>query len=88
MLDRVLNKIGKPGVTIASSRDFAAEKQLVVAAKGGDESAFETLVKRHQRRIFVVAFRYTRARRTGTGRAIQPAFRSVASTKPRRRLLP
>jgi RNA polymerase sigma-70 factor, ECF subfamily len=62
MLDRVLNKIGKPGVTIASSRDSREEEQLVAAAKSGDESAFETLVKRYQRRIFALAFRYTRGR--------------------------
>jgi RNA polymerase sigma factor (sigma-70 family) len=60
MLDRVLNKIGKPGVT--ASCDLTAEEELVAAAKGGDEGAFETLFNRHQRKIFVLAFRYTRVR--------------------------
>jgi RNA polymerase sigma-70 factor (ECF subfamily) len=60
MLDRVLNKIGKPGVT--ASCGLTAEEELVAAAKGGDEGAFETLFNRHQRRIFVLAFRYTRIR--------------------------
>ena len=59
---RVLNEIGKPDVTVAAYRDSAAEEQLVAAAKGGDEMAFETLFNRHQRRIFVLAFRYTRIR--------------------------
>jgi len=59
MLDRVLNKFGKPGV---ASCDSVAEEQLVAAAKGGDEGAFETLFNRHQRRIFALAFRYTRVR--------------------------
>jgi RNA polymerase sigma factor (sigma-70 family) len=60
MLDRVLNKIGKPGVTPLC--DSTPEVQLVAAAKGGDEAAFEALFNRHQRKIFVVAFRYTRVR--------------------------
>jgi RNA polymerase sigma-70 factor (ECF subfamily) len=60
MLDRVLNKIGKAGVT--ASCDLTAEKELVAAAKGGDEVAFETLFNRHQRSIFALAFRYTRVR--------------------------
>ena len=47
MLDRVLNKIGKLGVTALC--DSTAEEQLVAAAKGGDEGAFETLFNRHQR---------------------------------------
>jgi RNA polymerase sigma factor (sigma-70 family) len=53
-----LNKIGKSGITVAS----AAEKQLVAAAKRGDEVAFESLFKQHQRRIFVFALRYTQIR--------------------------
>jgi RNA polymerase sigma-70 factor, ECF subfamily len=60
MLGRALNKIGKPAV--ASSCDCAAEQQLVAAVKSGDASAFETLVKRHERKIFALAFRYTRVR--------------------------
>jgi RNA polymerase sigma factor (sigma-70 family) len=60
MLDRVLNKIGTPGVTALC--DSTAEEQLVAAAKRGDEVAFETLFNRHQRKIFVLAFRYTRVR--------------------------
>jgi RNA polymerase sigma factor (sigma-70 family) len=58
MRDRGLNRIGKSGITVAS----AAEKQLVAAAKRGDELAFESLFKRHQRRIFVLALRYTQIR--------------------------
>src|SRR5580693_8992309 len=59
MLNRVQNKFGKPGVT---SDDSAAEEELVAAAKTGDEGAFETLFNRHQRKIFALAFRYTRVR--------------------------
>src|SRR3984957_12813648 len=60
MQDRVLTKIGKPGATALC--DSTAEEQLVAAAKGGDEVAFETLFNRHQRKIFMLAFRYTRVR--------------------------
>jgi len=60
MLDRVLNKIGKPGGTALC--DSTPEEQLVAAAKGGDEEAFEMLFNRHQRKIFMIAFRYTRVR--------------------------
>src|SRR5580692_6064637 len=60
MLDRVLNKIDELGITALC--DSTAEEQLIAAAKGGDEVALETLFNRHQRRIFVLAFRYTRVR--------------------------
>lgn len=62
MPDRALNHTGKPGVTATASRDSAAEEELIAAAKGGDEAAFETLFYRHHGRIFVLAFRYTRVR--------------------------
>jgi RNA polymerase sigma-70 factor (ECF subfamily) len=62
MPDQLLNEIGKPDVSDVASRGSTAEQELVAAAKGGDEGAFETLFKRHQRRIFSVAFRCTRIR--------------------------
>ena len=60
MLGQLRNEIGKRAV--ASSCDAAPDEELVAATKSGDELAFETLVKRHQRRIFALAFRYTRVR--------------------------
>ena len=62
MLGRAPNETDRPGVTAGLSLDCVAEKQLVAAAKSGDESAFEILVKRQERRIFRVALRYTRVR--------------------------
>lgn len=62
MLGRATNKTDKPGVTFGSSGDCVSEKELVAAAKSGDESAFEILFKRQERKIFRVAFRYTRVR--------------------------
>ena len=60
MLGRFRNRIAKGGV--ASLHDSAADEQLVAAAKSGDELAFESLFRRYQRRIFALAFRYTRVR--------------------------
>ena len=52
--------ISKRGV--ASLRDSAADEELVAATRSGDELAFESLFKRHRRRIFALAFRYTGVR--------------------------
>jgi RNA polymerase sigma-70 factor (ECF subfamily) len=46
--------------TIACVSDPAGERTLVVAAKNGDEQAFETLFKRYQRKTLAVVLRYTR----------------------------
>lgn len=62
MPSQLLNGIDKSDVTAASSRDSAADEELVAAAKRGDEVAFETLVKRHRQTIFLLALRYTRVR--------------------------
>jgi RNA polymerase sigma-70 factor, ECF subfamily len=45
--------------TIACVSDPAGERTLVVAAKNGDQQAFETLFKRHQRKTLAVVLRYT-----------------------------
>jgi RNA polymerase sigma-70 factor (ECF subfamily) len=50
----------KAGPAIAWVSDPAGERTLVVAAKNGDEQAFETLFKRYQRKTFAVVLRYTR----------------------------
>jgi RNA polymerase sigma-70 factor (ECF subfamily) len=59
---QLLKTIDELGVTIASSQDSAGDEELVAAAKGGDDLAFETIVKRHRQRIFALALRYTRSR--------------------------
>src|ERR1700751_4096127 len=48
--------------TIACLTDPAAEQMLVVAAKNGDEQAFETLFKRHRQKILRVLLRYAHVR--------------------------
>jgi RNA polymerase sigma-70 factor, ECF subfamily len=42
------------------SRNPKGDHAIVLAAKGGDEQAFGILFKRHQRKIFSMALRYTR----------------------------
>jgi RNA polymerase sigma-70 factor (ECF subfamily) len=51
-----------PEPTIACLTDPAAEQMLVVAAKNGDEQAFETLFKRHRQKILRVVMRYAHVR--------------------------
>jgi RNA polymerase sigma-70 factor, ECF subfamily len=46
--------------TVACVSDPADERTLVVAARNGDEQAFETLFKRYQPRTLAVVLRYTR----------------------------
>src|SRR6476659_2445801 len=48
--------------TIACLTDPAAEQKLVVAAKNGDEQAFEALFKRHRQKILRVVRRYAHVR--------------------------
>jgi RNA polymerase sigma-70 factor (ECF subfamily) len=48
--------------TMACLTDPAAEQMLVVAAKNGDEQAFETLFKRHRQKILRVVLRYAHVR--------------------------
>src|ERR1700740_163874 len=55
-----MNYNGEP--TIPCLTDPAAEQMLVVAAKNGDEQAFETLFKRHRQKILRVVLRYAHVR--------------------------
>jgi len=48
--------------TITCLTEPAAEQMLVVAAKNGDEQAFETLFKRHRLKILRVVLRYAHVR--------------------------
>ena len=60
-----LDEIGPAQPTLpgnVSFNDPADDQALVATAKMGDREAFETLVKRHRRRIFALALGYTRVR--------------------------
>jgi RNA polymerase sigma-70 factor (ECF subfamily) len=52
------------------------ESALIAAAKNGDASAFEVLVKRHERRIFLVALRMTRNKEDAED-VIQQSFQNT-----------
>jgi RNA polymerase sigma factor (sigma-70 family) len=62
MRNQFPNEIGKPDATDVACRGSSEEQELVAAAKRGDGGAFETLFTHHQRRIYTLAFRYTRIR--------------------------
>ena len=56
------------------------DQDLVARAKGGDEKAFETLVKRHRRKVLALALRYTRVREDAEDvvqQTLQKAFVSL-----------
>jgi RNA polymerase sigma-70 factor, ECF subfamily len=74
MLGQLPNETGKRAV--AASPDAAADEELVAAAKNGDELGFESLARRHQRRIFALAFRYTRVREDAED-IVQETFRKA-----------
>lgn len=48
--------------TILYSSDMGADEALVLAAKNGNQRAFEVLIERHQQRMLAFARRYTRVR--------------------------
>ena len=63
--------------TIACVSDPAGERTLVVAAKNGDEQAFETLFKRHRQKVLRVVLRYAHVREDAEDivqRSFQKAF--------------
>jgi RNA polymerase sigma-70 factor, ECF subfamily len=56
----MMNNRSKP--TILYSSDPGTDEVLVLAAKNGNQRAFEVLVERHQQRMLAFARRYTRVR--------------------------
>ncbi len=62
---RSSNEIGPAQPTFAGAVAFSdpvTDEILVATAKNGDENAFEALVRRHRRKLFAIALRYTRVR--------------------------
>ena len=77
MLSKLVDDIEKGEMEIVSLVDPAPEDAaLVVVAKSGDGQAFEILVRRHQRRILTVAFRFTRVRED-TEDIVQQSFQKA-----------
>jgi len=62
MLSSFVDGTDKSETSIPSFCPTAGDETLVLAAKNGNEQAFEILVERHRRKIFVVALHFTRVR--------------------------
>lgn len=62
MTNNSVDQLDAPSPTSLSRSPLAADQELVLSAKNGDEQAFESLVKRHQQKILAVARRYARVR--------------------------
>jgi RNA polymerase sigma-70 factor (ECF subfamily) len=62
--------------TIPFSLDSAPDDELVAAARGGDERAFEVLVKRYQPKLLTIALRYLRVREDAED-VVQQTFQSA-----------
>jgi RNA polymerase sigma-70 factor, ECF subfamily len=62
MLSSFVDGTDKSETSIPSFCPTAGDETLVLAAKNGDEQAFEILVERHRRKIFVVGLHFTRVR--------------------------
>jgi RNA polymerase sigma-70 factor, ECF subfamily len=77
MLSSFVDGTDKSGTSIPSFSPLATEEALVVAARNGNEQAFEILVERHRLKIFVVGLHFTRVREDAediTQQSFQKAF--------------
>ena len=77
MVPSLVDEIDKSGMAVPSFSAPAGEKELVVAAKNGNEEAFEILVERYRRRMFAVALRLTHVQEDAediTQQSFQKAF--------------
>src|SRR4029077_12535727 len=77
MLSSFVDGTDKSGTSIPSFSPLAGDETLVLAAKKGNEQAFEILVERHRRKIFPVGLRVTRVREDAediTQQSFQKAF--------------
>ena len=73
----LLDEIETPEADTSSLRELTQEGALVAAAKDGSEEACEILVERWRRKIFAVAYQFTRVREDAediTQQSFQKAF--------------
>ena len=62
MLSSFVVEVDKSGTAVPSFSPPEGDETLVLAAKNGNEQAFEILVERYRRKIFAVALHFTRIR--------------------------
>ena len=77
MLSSFVHEVDKSGTAVPSFSAPEGEEALVIAAKSGNEHAFETLVERYRRRMLAVASRLTHVREDAediTQQSFQKAF--------------
>ena len=77
MVSSFVDELDKSGTAAPSCSAPAGEKELVSAAKNGNDHAFEILVERNRRKIFAVVVRFTRVREDAediTQQSFQKAF--------------
>jgi RNA polymerase sigma-70 factor (ECF subfamily) len=77
MLSSFVDEVDKSGTAVPSFSASAGEEALVIAAKNGNDHAFETLVERYRRRMLAVALRLTRVQEDAediTQQSFQKAF--------------
>ena len=66
-------------------RTAASDEELALALQAGDDQAFEELVRRHQGRLYAVAYRYTSNREDALDvaqDALIKAYRKIDSWRP------
>ena len=67
------------------TRQSASDEDLAIALQGGDEAAFDELMRRHQGRVFAVAYRITCNREDALDVAQEvfvKAFRRIRAWRP------
>src|ERR1700733_8028821 len=77
MTSSFVDEVDKSGTAVPSFSASEGEEALVIAAKNGNDHAFETLVERYRRRMLAVALRLTRVQEDAediTQRSFQKAF--------------
>jgi len=77
MVSSFVDEINKSATAVSSIGTLAKEEALVVAAKNGNEQAFEILVQRYRHRMVAVALRLTRVQEDAedvTQQSFQKAF--------------
>jgi RNA polymerase sigma-70 factor, ECF subfamily len=77
MISSFVDEVDKSGTAVPSFSGSDGEEALVIAAKNGNDHAFETLVERYRRRMFALALRLTRVQEDAediTQQSFQKAF--------------
>lgn len=78
MVSSFADEVDKSGAAVPSFSAPEGEEALVIAAKNGNDHAFETLVERYRRRMLTVALRLTRVQEDAED-ITQQSFQKLSS---------